>query len=62
MSRWCQRSREAEETGRRADELYGEARGDELPERLCTREGRRAALREAKRTLDAGREARGDGE
>ncbi len=44
------------------DELYGEARGDELPERLRTREGRRAAFREAKRKLDAEREARGDDE
>lgn len=34
------------------DELYGEARGDELPEQLRTREGRRAAFREAKRQLD----------
>src|SRR2546430_15251953 len=32
-------------------ELYGEARGDELPEHLRTREGRRAALREAKEKL-----------
>ena len=37
------------------DELYGDARGDELPEHLCTAEGRRAALREAKRQLDAER-------
>jgi transposase len=44
------------------DELYGEARGDELPERLRTREGRRAALREAKRQLDGQREVRGDKE
>jgi transposase len=36
---------EAAETDRREDELYGEARGDELPERLRTSEGRRAALR-----------------
>ena len=54
--------REAEETDRREDELYGEARGDELPERLGTREGRRVAFREAKRKLDAEREAQGDGE
>jgi transposase len=54
--------REAEETDRREDELCGAARGDELPERLCTREGRRAAFREAKRRLDAEREAQGDGE
>ena len=36
--------REAEEIDRREDELYGEARGDELPEQLHTPEGRRAAL------------------
>ena len=34
------------------DELYGEARGDELPEQLRTGEGRRAWLREAKRRLE----------
>ena len=33
------------------DELYGEARGDELPEELRTAEGRRAALKGAKRAL-----------
>ena len=33
------------------DEQYGEARGDELPEQLCTAAGRKAALREAKRRL-----------
>ncbi len=38
------------------DELYGEARGDELPEQLRTGEGRRAWLREAKRQLDQQRE------
>ena len=43
--------REAEETDRREDELYGERRGDELPEQLRAAEGRRAALREAKRRL-----------
>jgi transposase len=43
---------EAAETDRREDELYGSARGDELPEQLRTREGRRAALRAAKRKLD----------
>jgi transposase len=42
------------------DELYGDARDDELPEQLRTREGRRAALQEAKRKLAAEREARGD--
>jgi Transposase DDE domain len=49
---------EAAETDRREDELYGEARGDELPERLRTSEGRRAALREAKAKLE--REAQPD--
>jgi transposase len=43
---------EAAETDRREDELYGEARGDELPERLRTSRGRRAALREAKEELE----------
>ena len=43
--------REAEETDRREDELYGDGRGDELPEQLRTAKGRRAALREAKRRL-----------
>ena len=31
------------------DELYGDARGDELPEHLRTADGRKAALREGKR-------------
>src|SRR3954447_16632247 len=43
--------REAAEIDRREDELYGSARGDELPEQLRTREGRRQALREAKQRL-----------
>jgi transposase len=34
------------------DELYGEKRGDELPEHLSTSQGRRGWLREAKRQLD----------
>src|SRR5207302_8881885 len=38
------------------DELYGDARGDELPEHLRTAEGRRAALQEAKRKLERERE------
>jgi transposase len=42
---------EAAEIDRREDELYGSERGDELPERLRTREGRRQALREAKERL-----------
>jgi transposase len=43
--------REAEETDRLEDELYGEARGDELPEQLRTAEGRKAALEDAKRRI-----------
>jgi transposase len=39
------------------DERYGEARGDELPEHVARREGRRAWLKEAKRSLDAERAA-----
>jgi len=34
------------------DELYGDARGDELPEQLRTAEGRRAWLREARKRLE----------
>jgi len=49
--------REAEETDRREDELYGDSRGDELPEQLRTAEGRRQALADAKRRL-AQRKAR----
>jgi transposase len=43
---------EAAETDRREDELYGRERGDELPEHLRTREGRRKALREARERLE----------
>src|SRR5205085_3049096 len=42
---------EADRIDREEDELYGDARGDELPEQLQTAEGRREALREAKRRL-----------
>src|SRR4029450_4271638 len=38
------------------DELYGERRGDELPEELATAQGRRGWLREAKRRLEAERD------
>jgi hypothetical protein len=44
--------REAEETDRREDELYGEKRSDELPEQLRTAEGREAALQDAKRRIE----------
>jgi transposase len=43
---------QAEEIDRREDEQFGDARGDELPEQLCTEQGRRGWLREAKRRLD----------
>src|SRR3954454_25038033 len=39
------------------DELYGDARGDELPEELQTGRGRRQWLREAKRRLEAERDS-----
>ena len=44
-------------TDQAEDELYGESRGDELPEQLRTGEGRRAWLREAKKRLEAERAA-----
>ena len=54
---------EADRIDREEDELYGDARGDELPEQLQTPEGRREALREAKRRLaeSAGGDQRADG-
>jgi hypothetical protein len=39
------------------DELYGEARGDELPEQLRTREGRAEFFRRAREQRDRAREA-----
>jgi transposase len=42
------------------DELHGDARGDELPEHLTTRDGRRAWLREAKERLEAERAAKSE--
>jgi transposase len=44
--------KEAGEVDRAEDALYGEARGDELPEHLRTPEGRRAALQRAKEKLE----------
>jgi transposase len=38
------------------DAQFGEARGDELPEQLCTPEGRREFLRQARRALRRGEE------
>jgi transposase len=42
---------EAARIDQEEDELYGDARGDELPEQLQTADGRRKALSEAKRRL-----------
>ncbi len=52
--------KEAGEIDAAEDELYGEERGDELPEHLRTSEGRRAALREAKAKLASERAGRQD--
>jgi hypothetical protein len=51
--------RQAAEIDAAEDELYGDARGDELPEHLRTSEGRRAALQEAKRKLERDRVGNG---
>ncbi len=44
---------EAEATDQAEDERYGDARGDELPKALRTREGRLRKLREARAALEA---------
>jgi transposase len=49
--------KEAAEIDAREDELYGEARGDELPEGLRTSSERRQRLREAKQALEEERKA-----
>jgi transposase len=52
-----------EEAGRMdaaEDDIHGPARGDELPEHLAKREGRRAWLREAKERLERERAERGE--
>jgi Transposase domain (DUF772) len=46
---------EAKAVDAAADELYGEARGDELPPEFATAQGRRGWLREAKQRLEAER-------
>ena len=48
---------EAAEIDAAEDELYGDKRGDELPDQLRTRAGRQEWLREAKRRLEAERAA-----
>jgi hypothetical protein len=52
--------KEAGEIDAAEDALYGDARGDELPEHLRTREGRRAALRAAREKLARERGGRED--
>ncbi|KKL57098.1 hypothetical protein LCGC14_2238820, partial [marine sediment metagenome] len=51
---------EAAEIDAAEDEIHGTARGDELPEHLRSRGGRRAWLRKARQRLDAERAARGE--
>jgi transposase len=53
---------EAKATDEAEDRLYGDARGDELPEHLRTAEGRRQALREAKVALERERQESEDTE
>jgi len=48
---------EAKATDAAEDGLYGDARGDELPEEFSTAQGRRGWLREAKQRLEAERAA-----
>ena len=48
---------EARATDEAENELFGEARGNELPEELRTSEGRRRWLAEAKRELESGQAA-----
>ena len=48
---------EAERVDREEDERHGQARGDELPEPLRTREGRRAALAAARERIERERAA-----
>src|SRR3954447_15880435 len=47
--------KEAAEVDAAEDQLFGDARGDELPPELRTSEGRRAALADARRTLERDR-------
>jgi hypothetical protein len=50
--------RQASETDQREDRLFGDARGDELPEALASKAGRLARLRQAKAQLEAEAAAR----
>ena len=51
---------QAERIDREEDERYGQARGDELPEPLRTRDGRRAALAAARERLQRERSEQRD--
>lgn len=51
---------EAEETDAAEDRLYGDARGDELPPELRTREGRLRKIREAREALEREAKERSD--
>ena len=53
---------QAEQTDRDEDEQHGPDRGDELPERFRSREGRRRALAEAKERLEQQRASEPDAE
>src|SRR6266516_443923 len=50
--------RQAAETDQHEDQLFGDARGDELPEALASKAGRLARLRQAKAQLEADAAAR----
>src|SRR6266536_2884070 len=50
--------RQAAEADQREDRLFGDARGDELPEALASKAGRLARLRQAKAQLEADAAAR----
>jgi hypothetical protein len=50
--------RQAAEADQREDRLFGDARGDELPEALASKADRRARLRQAKAQLEAEAAAR----
>jgi hypothetical protein len=52
--------KEAQRIDPQEDELYGDQRGDELPEHLRTAEGRRKALEEAKQKLEQERAGKGE--
>ncbi|MDI9260647.1 IS1182 family transposase [Alicyclobacillus sendaiensis] len=54
--------RDAERTDKREDKLYGNARGDELPEELARRQSRLAKIQEAMAALEAEAKAKAEAE